>query len=171
MSISLLITFLLILGTAESALINAILVTIKLTALGLFVMFTLPALRSENFHPFSPLGTSGIVSAAASIFFAYIGFDAVSTAAEETRNPQRNLPIAVIASLGICTFIYLLVAAASIGSYGAQPVFGVHGEALASGSFQLTERCGHLPTRHLPLVCSSEALAYVIRELGHPWSW
>src|SRR3546814_9379461 len=79
-------------------------------------------MNMENFEPFAPLGFGGIGAAAASIFFAYVGFDAVSTAAEETKNPQRNMPIGLIGSLAICTIFYLLVAAGVIGSVGAQRV-------------------------------------------------
>ena len=157
---------LLVIGTRESATVNAVLVAIKLVALGAFIWLALPVMNSENFHPFAPLGTTGIVAAAASIFFAYVGFDAVSTAAEETKNPQRNLPLALILSLSICTVIYLLVAAAAIGSYGAQPVFGPNGEALSPGSPALAQACTALATE--PLVCSREALAHVLRSIGHP---
>ena len=73
-------------------------------------------MNSQNFSPFAPLGFGGISAAAASIFFAYVGFDAVSTAAEETKNPQRNMPIGLIGSLAICTVFYLLVASGVIGS-------------------------------------------------------
>ncbi len=143
------------------------LVAIKLVALGAFVVLALPAMKAENFTPFAPLGGAGITSAAASIFFAYIGFDTVSTAAEETHNPQRNLPIGLVATLVVCTLAYVLVAASGIGAYGAQPVFGLHGETLASGSTALTARCAQL-AGPLPIVCSQEALAHVLRQLRHP---
>ena len=74
-----------------------------------------------------PTGMTGVLGAAASIFFAYVGFDAVSTAAEETKNPQRNVPIGLIGSLGICTIFYLLVASGAIGAIGAQPVMDADG--------------------------------------------
>jgi APA family basic amino acid/polyamine antiporter len=164
--IALAITALLVAGTRASATFNAVLVTLKLAALAAFVWLTLPVMNSGNFHPFAPLGGSGMIGAAASIFFAYVGFDTVSTAAEETRNPQRNLPISLIASLGCCTLIYLLVAAGAIGSLGAQPVFGPHGEMLAPGSLALQARCESFSS--MPLVCSSEALAHVLRSIHHP---
>lgn len=167
--ISLAVTGLLIVGTKESATVNAALVLVKLVALAAFVWFAIPAAKMTNFHPFAPFGTTGIVGAGASIFFAYIGFDAVSTAAEETRNPQRNIPIGLVASLGICTVLYILVAAGAIGSFGAQPVLGAHGEALAAGSLELARRCQSLAAGgHMPLVCSHEALAHVLRAIGHP---
>ena len=165
--IALVITVLLVIGTRESATVNAVLVAIKLVALGAFLWLALPVMKSANFHPFAPLGTTGIISSAASIFFAYVGFDAVSTAAEETRDPQRNLPIGLIGSLAICTVIYLLVAAGAIGSYGAQPVFALTGENLEPGSMALTARCASLSVQ--PLVCSKEALAHVLRSIHHPF--
>lgn len=167
--ISLAVTGLLILGTTESATVNAVLVTIKVAALTAFVALALPVINDANFHPFAPLGTPGIIGAAASIFFAYVGFDAVSTAAEETKNPQRNIPIGLIGSLVICTIFYLLVAAGAIGAYGAQPVFGPAGEVLAPGSTALAEQCATISAAgKMPLVCSREALAHVLREIGHP---
>src|SRR5690349_6119130 len=166
--IALVITALLVIGTRESATVNAILVAIKLVALGAFIWLALPVINSNNFHPFLPngWGTLGVVGAASSIFFGYVGFDAVSTAAEETRDPQRNLPIGLIASLSICTVIYLLVAAGAIGSYGAQPVYGPHGEALEPGSMALQAQCASLVAQ--PLACSREALAHVLRSIHHP---
>ncbi|MBC6980667.1 amino acid permease [Caulobacter sp. 17J80-11] len=167
--IGLLVTLLLIRGTRESATVNAILVAIKVAALSAFIWLALPLIKEQNFQPFAPLGTAGVIGAAASIFFAYVGFDAVSTAAEETKNPQRNVPIALIGSLVICTVFYLLVAAGAIGAYGAQPVFGAGGEVLAPGSMALTEQCASLTQAgQQPLVCSKEALAHVLRQIGQP---
>ncbi|PKP99111.1 MAG: amino acid permease, partial [Alphaproteobacteria bacterium HGW-Alphaproteobacteria-13] len=171
--IALLVTWLLMIGTTESARVNAVLVVIKVTALTLFVFLTLPMMKGQNFDPFMPNGWFGqmaglgAVGAAASIFFAYVGFDAVSTAAEETKNPQRNVPIGLIASLGICTIFYLAVAAGAIGTMGAQPVTGPGGEVLASGSSELAARCASLAAMgQEPLVCSREALAHVLRQIG-----
>jgi APA family basic amino acid/polyamine antiporter len=160
------VTSLLVIGTRESATVNAVLVAVKLAALSAFMWLALPVMHMENFHPFAPLGTPGVIGAAASIFFAYVGFDAVSTAAEETRNPQRNLPIGLIGSLGICTVIYLLVAAGAVGAFGAQPLFGPSGEALNPGSVSLAQACAHVVGE--PLVCSREALAHVLRSIHHP---
>lgn len=159
MLIALLCMALLLIGTKESARFNAILVAIKVSALMLFLVLALPAMNAENFQPFSPNGffakevvdpitnnmvTVGVSAAAASIFFAYVGFDAVSTAAEETINPQRNIPIGLIGSLAICTIIYMLVAAGATGAVGAQP-----GGELSQ---------------------SKEALAFVLNEIGHGWA-
>jgi APA family basic amino acid/polyamine antiporter len=125
-AVALLVTWLLVIGTKESARANAILVCIKVAALILFIILAVPVIHSNNFEPFMPTGIKGVAGAAASIFFAYVGFDAVSTAAEETKNPQRNVPIALIASLAFCTIFYLAVSAGAIGSpLGAQPVRNV----------------------------------------------
>lgn len=167
-AISLAITLLLVTGTRESARVNAVLVAIKLAALVAFIALAVPVIQSDHFHPFLPngWGTTGVIGAAASIFFAFVGFDAVSTAAEETVNPQRNLPIGLIASLAICTLLYLLVAAGAIGAFGAQPVRGPHGEILAPGTMALASQCATFTVQ--PLACSREALAYVLRVLHHP---
>ncbi|WP_380873011.1 amino acid transporter [Sphingomonas sp. DBB INV C78] len=172
--IALLITGLLIRGTTESARVNAVLVAIKVTALTVFIVLALPVMKMENFEPFTPMGWAGnngagVIGAAASIFFAYVGFDAVSTAAEETKNPQRNVPIGLIGSLAICTIFYMLVAAGAIGSpLGSQPVMSAMGEWLAPGSAGLSARCTELSALgHEPLSCSKEALAHVLREIGY----
>lgn len=167
MFVSLFVTTLLVIGTKESATFNAVLVAVKIAALTLFIALALPAIKTENFHPFAPLGGSGVVAAAASIFFAYVGFDAVSTAAEETKNPQRNVPIGLIGSLGICTVFYLLVSAGAIGSVGAQPVLDASGAGLPPGSEALAAQCQSLAGSGThPLACSREALAQVLREIG-----
>ena len=145
--VSLLVTWLLVLGTSKSAKFTSALVLIKIAALTLFIVLTITAVKSANFYPMlpngwgTPLSGVGVLGAAASIFFAYVGFDAVSTAAEETRNPNRNIPIGLIGSLGICTVFYLLVAYCAVGAVGAQP-----GGALSQ---------------------SKEPLAFILREMGH----
>jgi APA family basic amino acid/polyamine antiporter len=103
------------LGVKESARFNEIVVTIKLAVIALFIGIGIFYFKPENWHPFFPFGLQGIVNGAGLIFFAYIGFDSVSAAAEETINPQKNLPIGILASLLICTIIYILVAAVLIG--------------------------------------------------------
>jgi APA family basic amino acid/polyamine antiporter len=171
-----LVTTLLVIGTKESATFNAVLVLIKVTALTLFIAVTLPMIsgHTANFHPFAPRGWgsplsssgAGVLGAAASIFFAYVGFDAVSTAAEETKNPQRNVPIGLIASLLICTVFYLLVAAGVIGAYGAQPLFN-GAVPFKEGSPELYASAA-CQAANAPLVCSKEALAYVMRQVSTP---
>jgi len=110
-----LITWLLLLGVRESARTNNILVVIKLLVLGLFIVAGLTHINSDNYTPFTPNGWRGIHQGAAIVFFAYIGFDAISTAAEETKNPQRNLPIGILGGLAICTLIYVIVGAVLTG--------------------------------------------------------
>ncbi|MDH7637181.1 amino acid permease [Sphingomonas oryzagri] len=168
--ISLVVMSLLVIGTTESAFVNAILVCIKIAALSLFVILTLPSMKTGYFHPFMPTGSVGVFGAAASIFFAYVGFDAVSTAAEETKNPQRNVPIGLIGSLGICTLFYLLVASGAIGAIGAQPVTGANGALLAPGTAEIAGRCAAITGSGAvePLVCSKEALVHVLQVMGHP---
>jgi APA family basic amino acid/polyamine antiporter len=163
--IALLVTWLLVLGTKESATVNAVLVGIKVAALSLFVVLALPVMNMNNFDPFAPLGFAGISAAAASIFFAYVGFDAVSTAAEETKNPQRNMPIGLIGSLGICTVFYMLVAAGVIGGVGAQPMLDASGAAIPTGSPALAQACSAIGDAKV--VCSKEALAWTLREIGY----
>jgi basic amino acid/polyamine antiporter, APA family len=168
--IALAVTFLLVIGTSKSAKVNAVLVTIKVIALTVFIIIALPAVKSSNFEPFlpggwgSPVGGVGVLGAAASIFFAYVGFDAVSTAAEETKNPNRNIPIGLIASLGICTIFYLLVGYAAAGAVGAQPMLGPDGMPLEPGSPAMTAACAGSQA----LVCSKEPLAHALRVLGFP---
>jgi APA family basic amino acid/polyamine antiporter len=103
------ITWLLMRGARESATANNVMVIVKLLALGLFVAVGASHLNHANYHPFAPNGFRGVHQGAAIVFFAYIGFDAISTAAEETRDPQRNLPIGILGGLAICTLIYVVV--------------------------------------------------------------
>jgi basic amino acid/polyamine antiporter, APA family len=146
--LALLVTWLLVVGTSKSAKVTTVLVMIKILALATFIVLAFPAVDSANFSPMlpngwgTPLSGVGVLGAAASIFFAYVGFDAVSTAAEETKNPNRNIPIGLIGSLAICTVFYLLVAYAAVGAVGAQP-----GGALSQ---------------------SKEPLAFVLREINWP---
>ena len=109
------ITWLLLRGVRESARANNIMVVVKLLALALFIAAGLTKVNPVNYHPFAPNGFSGIHHGAAIVFFAYIGFDAISTAAEETKNPQRNLPIGILGGLAICTVIYVAVGAVLTG--------------------------------------------------------
>ena len=160
-----LVTWLLVIGTRESAFVNAILVVVKITALTVFVALAVPVMQSSNFEPFAPLGFAGISAAAASIFFAYVGFDAVSTAAEETKNPQRNMPIGLIGSLGICTIFYLLVASGVIGTVGAQPLLDAAGKGIEPGNATgMAAACANVANN--AVVCSKEALAWTMRTIG-----
>ncbi len=116
---------LLLAGTRESATLNAILVVIKLAALALFIAVALPVFDSSHFQPFMPNGFPrtgppgsevGVMAAAAIIFFAFYGFDAIATAAEEAKNPDRDLAIGIVGSMVLCVIIYMLVAATAIGA-------------------------------------------------------
>ncbi len=139
----------LIAGTRESATLNIVLVIIKLVALAAFVALALPAFDSANLHPFMPYGfgshhieggeTRGVMAAAAIVFFAFYGFDAVATSAEEAKNPERDLTIGIIGSMAVCTIIYILVAVSAVGA--------LHYTQLGN---------------------SPEPLALVLRTLGHP---
>jgi APA family basic amino acid/polyamine antiporter len=114
-----LITIVLVWGIKESAEFNAVMVGVKIIVLTFFVGFLLymvtPSKMATNWHPFQPTGWGGTLAGAAVVFFAYIGFDAVSTVAEETKNPARDLPIGIIASLIVCTIFYVVVAAVFTG--------------------------------------------------------
>ncbi|HEX7012509.1 MAG TPA: amino acid permease [Steroidobacteraceae bacterium] len=138
----------LIAGTRESATFNILLVVIKLAALGAFVVLTVPSFDLNNLTPFMPYGflsvdhgtgTRGVMVAAAIVFFAFYGFDAVATSAEETKQPARDLTIGIIGSMAVCTLIYIAVAVSAVGA--------VHYTTWAA---------------------SSEPLAFVLRTLGHP---
>ncbi len=140
---------LLLVGTRESATLNAFLVLVKVLALAIFVAVALPAFNAANLEPFSPYGFAkhmgpdgverGVMAAAAIIFFAFYGFDAIATAAEETRNPDRDLKIGIIGSMFVCVVIYIAVAVAAVG-------------AIAYTRF----------------ANSPEPLALILRELGSP---
>jgi len=118
-----LVTTLLVIGIKESANVNNVIVFIKLAVVVLFIVFAAHAVNAANWHPFIPpstgdpqnFGWSGVVAGAGIVFFAYIGFDAVSTAAQEAKNPQRDMPIAIIGSLLICTLLYILVSGIATG--------------------------------------------------------
>ncbi|WP_033922822.1 amino acid permease [Sphingomonas sp. 37zxx] len=146
--VALAIAGMLVAGTRESATFNIVLVVVKMTALALFVSLALPSFSSGNFEPFMPYGfastvqdgsTRGVMAAAAIVFFAFYGFDAVATSAEEARNPGRDLTIGIIGSMAACTVIYMAVAVAAIGAVS-----------------------------YLDIGKSAEPLAFVLRSLGHP---
>jgi basic amino acid/polyamine antiporter, APA family len=142
------ITGLLLYGTRESANLNAIFVAIKMLALAMFVVIALRVFNADNFEPFMPYGFAkhgppgqevGVMAAAAIIFFAFYGFDAIATAAEEAKNPARDLAIGIVGSMLICVIIYMAVAAAAIGALPFQ---------------RFTD--------------STEPLALILREIGQP---
>ncbi len=123
--VSLAVMGMLILGTRQSATLNIVLVVIKLVALTIFVIYAAPAFKADNLHPFMPYGfvstdigghQRGVMAAAAIVFFAFYGFDAVATSAEETKNPKRDLTIGIVGSMLVCTVIYMAVAVSAIGA-------------------------------------------------------
>lgn len=116
LAIVLFATVLLVRGTKESAVVNTVLVLIKIAVLIFFIVIAFSAFTSSNFDPLLPMGTAGVSAAAARLFFSYIGFDAASTAGEEAKNPQRDLPRAIILSMIIITTLYILVAITAIGA-------------------------------------------------------
>lgn len=139
---------LLIYGMRESATLNSVLVAIKMLALAMFVVVALRVFNADNFHPFMPYGfvkhgpsggEVGVMAAAAIIFFAFYGFDAIATAAEETKNPGRDLSIGIVGSMILCVLIYMAVAAAAIG---AEP--------------------------YQRFAASTEPLALILRDIGQP---
>ena len=148
---------LLMAGTRESAGINTVLVVIKMAALAMFIAVALPHFDAANLHPFAPNGygsgnqhcdvatgqmtTTGMMAAAAIIFFAFYGFDAIATAAEEAKNPSRDLAIGIVGSMALCVLIYMIIAVVSIG-------------AMAYTGF----------------ASSAEPLALILRDIGRPWA-
>jgi APA family basic amino acid/polyamine antiporter len=137
-------------GTRESATLNAILVAIKMAALALFIAVALPVFNADHFHPFMPFGFPksgaagsevGVMAAAAIIFFAFYGFDAIATAAEEAKNPSRDLAIGIVGSMAVCVLIYMVIAAVSIGA-----------------------------VQYSGFANSAEPLALILREIGQPWA-
>ena len=109
------VTWLLLRGARETATANTVMVIIKLVVLALFIGVGVMNINPDNYTPFAPSGFTGIHQGAAIVFFAYIGFDAISTAAEETINPQRNLPLGILGGLAVCTLIYVIVGAVITG--------------------------------------------------------
>ena len=116
MVIVLAVTALLAKGVSESARVNTVMVFIKVIVLVFFIVVAFTAFNADNFAPFAPQGTSGVITAAGLIFFAYIGFDAISTGSEESKNPMRDLPLAIVGSLIIATIVYVLVAITAAGA-------------------------------------------------------
>ncbi|WCK54452.1 amino acid permease [Aneurinibacillus sp. Ricciae_BoGa-3] len=107
--ITLVITFILTRGVKESARINSIMVILKILIILLFIVIGVQYVKPANWSPFMPFGFSGVATGAATVFAAYIGFDAVATAAEEARNPQRTMPVGIIASVAVCILLYIVV--------------------------------------------------------------
>ena len=177
--IVLVISCLLVIGVRESARFNAVMVAVKLAAILFFIVVGAGYVKPENWSPFMPYGWAGISAAAAVVFFAYIGFDAVSTTAEEAKNPSRDLPIGIIASLIICTVLYLSVAAILSGII---PVVRLQGRCLVperSGRFRAgghraglgrRSRLGRRGRRHHQRAArdAAEPAAHLLRHESRP---
>ncbi|GAA0692834.1 amino acid permease [Kitasatospora atroaurantiaca] len=114
----LLCCLLLVRGAKQSAVVNTVMVLVKLAVLALFVVLGATGFHAANLHPFAPMGMAGVGAAASTVFFSFIGLDAVSTAGEEVKNPRRTLPVAIVAALLVVTTVYVLVALVGVG---AQP--------------------------------------------------
>ena len=115
------LTVILVRGIRESARTNNIMVLVKIVAILIFIFAGLQLIHPTNWHPFMPNGWGGVLTGGSIIFFTYIGFDSVSTAAEEAKNPQRDLPIGIIATLLICTLLYIAVAVVLTGMQSGPP--------------------------------------------------
>ena len=135
--ITLLLTYLLVRGIRESTRVNKILVAVKFGAIFLFLFLAGPKVDVMNWQPFMPFGFAGVSAGAAVIFFAYLGFDSVATAAEETKNPTRDMPIGIIGSLVICTVLYIAVSGVMTGVV------------------------------HYELLDTAEPVTFVLRQLGY----
>ncbi len=129
-TISLAVSLMLTLGTRESARLNTVLVGVKITALCVFVFVALRSFDAPNLEPFMPLGITGVLTAAALVFFAFFGFDAVSTAAEEAKDPARDMKTGIIGSMIGCSLLYMLVALAAVAAV-RWDVFSQNAEPLA----------------------------------------
>ena len=122
MFIVLFLTTILVIGIKESARLTSVMVFVKLITVLVFVLVGFSNVNPSHWVPFMPFGFKGVLAGAAIVFFAYIGFDAVSTVAEETKKPQKNIPIGIIASLAICTLLYIVVAAILTGMVSYQRI-------------------------------------------------
>jgi APA family basic amino acid/polyamine antiporter len=154
------ITVLLVIGIRESARFNAVMVAIKIAAVLFFIVAGFSFVKPENWSPFAPYGWSGIMAAGAVVFFAYIGFDAVSTTAEEARNPKRDLPIGIIASLVICTVLYIVVAAILAGIV---PVTNYRSLEAALPGAPIVPQAESTAFLNAPV-------AYVLHVIGQDWA-
>jgi len=171
-----LITIVLVWGIKESSNFNAVMVLIKIIVLlffiGLALYYVSPAQMTQNWKPFQPQGWFGTLTGAALVFFAYIGFDAVSTVAEETKNPARDLPVGIIASLIICTILYVLVAGVFTGMV---PWETVHGWTAAQRGESLTMALGTVAPQALwqnTVIAFGSVIAHtavlLVFQLGQP---
>jgi basic amino acid/polyamine antiporter, APA family len=165
------ITVVLVWGIRESANFNFGMVAIKLVVLGFFITVSFSHVDPANWHPFMPNGWSGVFSGAALVFFAYIGFDAISTTAEETINPQRNMPIGIIGSLIICTIIYVVVGAVFTGMI-SYPALQATLSSEQAEPLTLAMKHVHMATWMVGLVAFGSVVAHtavlLVFQMGQP---
>ena len=165
------ITIVLVWGVKESARFNAIMVVTKLVVLAFFVFVGVRYTQPANLHPFAPNGFAGIGAGAAIIFFAYIGFDAVSTCAEECKNPGRDMPIGIIGSLVVCTVIYVIVGAVFAGLI-PYPVLAKLNESQRAEALAFAMTYVKMPTWMVGVVALGSVVAQtavlLVFQLGQP---
>jgi APA family basic amino acid/polyamine antiporter len=165
------VTIVLVWGVRESARFNAVMVAVKLVVLGFFVVVSAKYVRPENWHPYAPNGFPGIGAGAAIIFFAYIGFDAVSTCAEECKNPGRDMPIGIIGSLIVCTIVYIVIACVFSGLMPYPAVVGLN-EEQRSEALAVAMQYVHMPGWTVGVVALGSVVAQtavlLVFQLGQP---
>jgi APA family basic amino acid/polyamine antiporter len=165
------ITVVLVWGIRESAGFNFFMVLLKLIVLGFFVLVCFKYVKPANWTPFAPNGMPGVLTGAAIVFFAYIGFDAVSTTAEEARNPKRDMPIGIIGSLVVCTIIYIVVAAVFTGMVPYTTLVNTLSTEQAE-PLTLAMKLNSMPTWMVGFVALGSVIAHtavlLVFQLGQP---
>ncbi|MGH7293540.1 MAG: amino acid permease, partial [Polyangiaceae bacterium] len=165
------VTIVLVWGVRESARFNAVMVAVKILVLAFFVVVSTRYVRAENWHPFAPNGFPGIGAGAAIIFFAYIGFDAVSTCAEECKQPGRDMPIGIIGSLVVCTVVYMVIAFIFSGLMPYSAVVGMN-EEQRSEALAVAMTYVHMPSWMVGIVALGSVVAQtavlLVFQLGQP---
>jgi len=179
------VTTILVVGIQESANFNTAIVFVKLTAVLVFIgvassfVSKHPQLAAQNWHPFLPMGLSGVTTAAGVVFFAYIGFDAVSTAAQEARNPKRDMPIGILGSLVVCTILYILVSGLLTGvvhydrlNVGAPVSLAIRETGVKWGSYVVNAGAlAGLSTVMLVMLLGQSRVFYSMAHDGLLWKW
>jgi len=179
------VTTILVIGIQESANFNTAVVFVKLTAVLVFIgvagsfVRKHPQVAAENWHPFLPMGLSGVTTAAGVVFFAYIGFDAVSTAAQEARNPKRDMPIGILGSLVVCTILYILVSGLLTGvvhydrlNVGAPVSLAIRETGVKWGSYVVNAGAlAGLSTVMLVMLLGQSRVFYSMAHDGLLWKW
>ena len=179
------VTTILVIGIQESANFNTAVVFVKLAAVLVFIgvagsfVRKHPQVAAANWHPFLPMGLSGVTTAAGVVFFAYIGFDAVSTAAQEARNPKRDMPIGILGSLVVCTILYILVSGLLTGvvhydrlNVGAPVSLAIRETGVKWGSYIVNAGAlAGLSTVMLVMLLGQSRVFYSMAHDGLLWKW